>query len=470
MVSVGDALEWAKQVDADLAALQSQNELLQESLADRILKSEDIGWKIISGYAESDDDNGLRLQDLHTLSKSLREYAASNPWHVRGAQLRHSYIFGRGMDYVDITPRARKTLEDPHNKAVLGSVDAYEAMNLACFTDGAFIVMRNEATKTFTQIPLSQVQGVITNPDDAMDIWYIKREWNANGTAQSVWIPLSRHKKTVKIQTYITEDGEIQVPVAQDRVVYIKHTKRQTGWTWGIPDSFAAHVRTMAYSDYLRDAHSLSHALTKFAWSITRSSSAGIDKAAAQVALPGVGGTAVQGDGGNLASVGVPSAQVNMNNGQPLIAAVAASFGVPVIDLLSSPGATGGSYGAATSLGPGIIKGFEALQDSWTLFFEEILHDIGAPKVIVSFPNLETDPPYRQITSIAAAVELGILWPDEARTAMLEIMDVPKMHDKAPPKPENSGTVVSKQGVSADGVVGATTNAGSDTNHDSDNE
>ena len=471
MVSVSDALEWAKEVDAELTSLRHQNEMLQESLADRILAAEDVGWKVISGYAAHDDDTGPTLDNLHELSEKLREYAASNPWHVRGAQLRHSYIFGRGMDYVDITARASKIMEDAHNKSVLSSVDAYEAMNLACFTDGAFIVMRNEVTKTFTQIPIKQIQGVITNPDDAMDIWYIKRVWNANGKPQQVWLPLSRHKRVQPIQrSIVEEDGAPRVAVAQDRVVYIKHTKRQTGWTWGVPDSFAAYVWTMAYSDYLRDAHSLSHALTKFAWTITKASSSGTDRAAAQIARPGVGGATLTGDGNSVASVGVPSAQVNMNNGQPLIAAVAASFGVPVIDLLSSPGATGGSYGAATSLGPGIIKGFEALQDSWTLFFEEILHDIGAPKVIVAFPNLETDPPHRQVTAIATMVELGVVWPDEARDSVLELMDIPKLHDGLPPKPEVSGTVVSKQGVSADGVVGSTTNPDGETNHDADNE
>ena len=176
MVSVSDALEWAKEVDAQLTALRHENEMLQESLADRILAAEDVGWKVISGYAANDDDTGLTLDNLHDLSEKLREYAASNPWHVRGAQLRHSYIFGRGMDYVDLTPRSQKVLDDAHNKSVFGSVDAYEAMNLACFTDGAFILMLNEASKTFTQIPIKQIQGVITNPDDAMDIWYIKRE------------------------------------------------------------------------------------------------------------------------------------------------------------------------------------------------------------------------------------------------------------------------------------------------------
>ena len=460
----------AAAVDVELDGMRLELESLRESIADRALALEDIGWSRLAGSNANDENEGLSLDNLHNLIPQLRELAGTNPWHLRGAQLRHSYIFGRGMNYVDVKPRTQKVLDDLHNQSVLFSVDAYESMNLACFTDAAFIVLRNERTNKFTQIPLLQVHGVVTNPDDAMDIWYIKRCWNANGTDMERWIPVARYKRetpTIK-KSIRAESGATPVPVSQDSVVYIKHTKRQTGWTWGVPDSMAAYVWTLAYAGYLQDNSKLVHALSKFAWTLTRSSSSGTDKVAAQIAAPGVGGTSVTGDGNQLSSVGVPSAQVNMNNGQPLIAAVATSFGVPTIDLLSSPGATGGSYGAATSLGPGIMKGFESLQDSWTLFFYEILADLGSPKAEVSFPNMSSDDPYRQVTSLATMVELGVIWPDEAREAALNLLDVDKAHDTLPPKPEVQGTVVSKQGVTADGVVGATSNPGGDTDHNND--
>lgn len=459
----------AQAVEQEVASLRLENESLRESITDRALAMEDVGWKLIEGFSGDTDDTGLSLDNLHALSEKLRELAGSNPWHIRGAQLRHSYIFGRGMNYVDTKPGTDRITSDVHNKAALFSVEAYEAMNLACFTDGAFIAIYNTASRTFTQVPLTQIKGVVTNPDDSMDIRYIKRVWNSNGKPKEVWIPLSRFKRTATIAKSLTaEEGAKAVPVAQDTVAYIKHTKRQTGWTWGVPDSFGAMVWTMAYSGALKDYSELIHALSKFAWTITRSSSSGTDKLAAQVSAPGVGGTSVTGDGNSLASVGVPSAQVNMNNVQPLIAAVAASFGVPTIALISSPGATGGSYGAATTLDQPTLKGFEALQDSWTLFFEEILRDLGSKDVRIEFPSIDTDAPYRQITSISQAVELGIVWPDEAREAVLDILDIPKLHEKAPPRPETTGTVVSSQGQSANS--GATTNPQGDTNHDGDSE
>lgn len=463
----------ASEVESEMDSMRLQIQSLQESIADRVLALEDIGWKKLFGSTDNDNE-GLTLDQLKSVIPQLRELAGSNPWHVRGAQLRHSYIFGRGMNYVDVKPRTQKVLDDLHNQKVLFSVDAYDSMNMACFTDAAFIVQRNERTNRFTQIPMLQITGVVTNPDDAMDIWYIKRSWNSNGTEMERWLPVAGYKRSNTIRKTIRgADGATPIPVDQVSAVYIKHTKRQTGWTWGVPDSLAALVWTMAYSGYLEDNSKLVHALSKFAWSITKGTNNGIDKAAAQVVLPGIGGTAVGSSEGSLASVGVPSAQVNMNNGQPLIAAVATSFGVPTIALLSSPGATGGSYGAATTLDTPTLKGFEALQDSWTLFFQEIITDLGSPKARTEFPSIENDAPYRQITALVSAVELGVIWRDEARDAMLDILDVTKLHEELPELPDypdKSGTLVSGQGVSGAGVNGATTNPGGDTDHSSDSE
>lgn len=444
-----------------MQAIEQENELLKESLQSRVLDLEDVGWTKVFG--SPNDDDGITLDQLHTMSVKLRELVDSNPWFIRGAQLRHSYIFGRGMNFVGVAPGAQDVLDDPHNKEVLFSVDAYDVANKAVFTDGQFTVIYNNSTRRFTAVPIKQISQVMTNPDDESDIWYVKRSWGQNKTR---WIPMARHKRGNRIKATIDN-----VAVSKDEVAYVRRSRKQSGWTWGVPDSLGALIWVLAYSGYLQDNAQLVKALSKFAWTLTRDSSTGVANAATQVLMPGIGGTAIGAGGGGLASAGVPSAQVNMNNGQPLIAAVAASFGVPVIALLSSPGATGGSYGAATTLDGPTIKGFEALQDSWKSFYEEILRDISNRNrnASVAFPSIDTDAPYRQITSVAQAVELGIIWRDEARQAVLDILDVPKLHDdmpELPDYPDKSGTVVSKQGQS--GTLGATTNPGSDTNHDLD--
>ena len=451
--------------DREIEILTAKIESLQESLTDRALELENVGWTSLNGYQQRDD--GLSLENLHSLSERLREMAATNPWHIRGAQLRSAYVFGRGIQFQKVKPAAQKILDDPHNKQVLFSADGYETCNLALFTDGNLIVTYNQNTKRFTLVPLRQITAVQVHPDDESEIQLVKREWSSNGTNQVEWYPLSRYKKSVnRLPKSITEPGRDPVPVSQTTVAYVKQSRKQAGWTWGVPDSLGAMLWTLMYSGYLKDNAVLVNALSKFAWSVTRKNGRGVNDVATKVTPPGVGGTVASDGESVLSSVGVPSAQVNFNHGQPLAAAVATSLGVPVIALLSSPGATGGSYGAATTLDAPTIQGFEAIQDTWVSFYEEILRDLGSKDASVEFPSIQNDPQYRQITSLATMVELNILHPDEVRAAALDLMDVPQLHETPPePREQTNQNVVSGQGVA--GTIPGGQNQG-DTDHSLD--
>ena len=446
---------------------------LEEALVDRLLKLEDLGWTKLNQWTDGAETGGLPLKDLQELSQQLREITASHPLFKRGVQLRNAYIFGRGMNYVGVdAPRHKRIIDNIHNESMMFSVEAYEVMNAALFNDGVFSVMRNRETNKFTVLPLAQITGLITNPDDNMDIWYIQRSWSANGKERVVWYPTAR-RRNEKIEKRVSVGLNEYVTIDHTNVVYMKHANRQAGWTLGVPDSFPALLWALAYSGYLADSAKLVTALSKFAWNLTAPNKNAAEKARTRVvnAKDGIGGVAI--GSGDVSSVGVPSAQVNFNNGQPLAAMVAASFGVPVIALLSSPGATGGSYGAAQTLDAPTLKGFEVLQNSWGTFFREIFLDIGAKEGRVEFPAMDVDAPHRQVTSIAQAVELGILHKDEARDMIIDILDVRVLHEDLPEVPEDDGggsdTVVSKQGVST--KLGGTSNAGiTDHSLDKDNE
>jgi len=466
----------AERLVNDFRAAVQEIEFLKESMDRRVLDIEDIGWIPLNG--KSPDDTGLSLEALRDhISEKLRDAAAVNPLHVRGAQLRHSYVFGRGINFTDIEEKTQKIIDNPYNREKLFSVQAYETNNLALFTDGNLFVIRDEKTNIFTVVPISQIYADITDPDDPSKVRYFLRQWNDGKETRKRWYPIARYKKTIVgrgrrgagLPETITVGNE-KVPVAQNAVMYHHTTKRQAGWTYGVPDSLAAAVWSVAYTNYLTDNAQLVKALSQLAWAVTTSTKSGQSNAAIQVATQtGIGGTAVMGSGNQLSSVGVPSAQVDFNNGQPLAALVAASFGVPVIALLSSPGATGGSYGAAQTLDEPTLNGMKAIQDSWKLFYEEILADIGSPNGRASFPNITQDPTYRNQASLSLAYETGALHQDEYRDTVLEILDVQKKHQELPESPAAREERLAKS-VAAQGNTGAVpggTNQGV-TNHDDD--
>jgi hypothetical protein len=417
---------------------QIQIEQLRESISTRMLQLEDIGWDKIGGVL---DDGGPGLKVLKQLTPNLRDMAGANPLHKRGAQLRYSYVFGRGVEFTNLTPATQAVLDDLYNQATLFSVKAYETNNLEMFCAGNLFILRTEKTNQFSLVPIEQITAEATDPDDPSRVRYFLREWSNGKEKVQRWYPVSRYKKTQvgrgrrgSIAETIEYNSQ-PVPVAQDQVIYHESTQRQGGWRYGIPDSLAGAVWAVSYSGYLTDNATLVKALQQIAWAITSATKSGATNAAVGVSQPGTGGVATMGSGNTLSGVGVPSAQVNFNNGQPLAAMVATSFGVPVIALLSSPGATGGSYGAATTLDTPTIKGMKAVQDSWKLFYKEILADIGSPEAEVNFPNIEQDATYREVQSIGQAYADGRLFQEEAREATIAILDVRKTR-KGLPKPD----------------------------------
>ena len=445
--------------------------MVEEAVNDRILDIERSKWTLIKGIA-NEEDGGPTLDALKGVAPALREMASTNPWHIRGVNLRNAYVFGRGVNIVGVDkPRHLTVLDNPQNKSALFSVDAFAVANKASFCTGNFFVLKKK--DRFVVVPIEQIANYTTNPDDPSDIWYVKREWTANNKDSSIWYPTATHKNSgAKIASEIDVGGGRMEQESREGEFYIRRANRQDGWTWGIPDSLGAVVWTEAYSAYLHDNAVLVKALSKIAWKITNATTSGAQSSAVTVRDSGgsVGGVAAMAAGNQLQGVGGPSAQVNMGNGQPLIAAVAATFGVPVIALLSSPGETGGSYGSAQTLDEPTLKTMTEIQSSWADFYAPILEGLGAKGAHIEFPAIQTDPAYRRINSISTAVKMRLVHEDEGREAVMAIEDIPRLHD-GPPKPlvDNSGA---SDPLPRQGNTGAVPGGveQSVTNHDPDSE
>lgn len=426
-----------EQFTAELAAIRQENALLRETLTDQMLSIENVGWTQILG---GDPTNiGPHLDILKPVTLDLRDMAATNPLHVRGAELRHGYIFGRGVKYNNLKPKAQNLVNDPYNKSAVFGIEAFAVANLALFTDGNYFVLRDTKTNELTVVPLSQITGVVTHPKDASRIHYLRRSWSTNGTDYTAWHPLAQYARNHRIPSRIPDDAS-QTAVDVNSVIYHRSTKRQAGWTFGVPDSLAAKIWTLLYTGYLKDDAKLVKALSQIAWAVSSKTKSGATNAAAAVAVPGVAGSAVIGDGTNISAMS-RGADVNFNNGQPLAAMVATSFGVPVIALLSSPGATGGSYGAATTLDEPTLKVMNAEQTAWKEFLEEILFDFGSKDATADFPAISSDATYRQAASLTLAHASGAIWQDEYRGEMTNLLDVALLHTAdALPKPNGFNT------------------------------
>jgi len=451
-----DFSKLSEQFNATLA----ENEMLRESytsMAQAVLAFDDAGWNP-SGLVT---ERGFTLTQIKEIAKKARQTSEGNPLLKRGSALRTSYIFGRGIHFNEQPPRVKRLMELQQNQDVLFSPEAQVINERSHFTDGQFFVLGNVTTKAFQRIPFDQITAVVTNPDDDEDIWYYRRTWtrrssNLLGSGISdeilnVWYPAD---------TYNPASGRFVAridnhPVDTGFKMFASRVNRRAGSIWGVADAFPALPWAHAYNEYLKDGSRMLKALSMFAWQLKSKTRAGATSAAAAIATPATSGsTAVVGNDMELSSLPRASA-VDLTDGRPLGSMVASALEVSVVALLSDPG-TSGAYGTAQTLDIPTIKAMEARQHVWTMFYKRIMAFLGSRDVEINWPKIETESSQRMMQALALAKETNAIWEDEYREAVIETLDIPKLHDGLPPVAgarDSSGSAIPSQGNS--GAVGS---------------
>lgn len=453
-----------EQLSEQLQAALSENEILSESyssMAAAMLELEDKGWNPFN--AGSDEDK-FSLLHLHHVAKYIREISEGNPLLKRGSGLRSSYIFGRGVSFSEQPPRVNRLMLDTQNQDVLFSAEAQVINERSHFTDGQFFVLGNITSKKFQRIPFSQITAVVTDPDDPEQVRYYRRTWDRNiqdlsstsvsSKLMNVWYPTDTYEPAGGRYASSIQNQ----PVDTKYKIFASRVNRRAGNIWGIPDAFSAVPWAYAYNEYLKDGSKMLKALSLFAWQLKSKTKSGATAAAATIATSSrVGSTAVTGADMELSSM--PRANsVDLGNGRALGSMVASALEVSVVALLSDPGSSG-AYGTAQTLDVPTIKAMEARQALWTQFYFRIMKFMGARTDVleINWPKIETEPSQRMMQALALAKESGAIWDDEYRKAVIETLDIAKLHDTVPsmmdmssndspiPSQGNSGAVGSMQ-------------------------
>lgn len=441
----------------EFAALKANQEFVEESMNEMAARFAELDWDLIE---ESRSSSGISLERLKELDQKISDMLETNPLIKRAAALRHGYIFGEGVRFVNVKPAAQKVIDE--NERMLFSVMAYEELNKASMSAGNIFVLYNTSTKTFIRVPLQEITGVETDPDSSEIVWHIQRTWESNGKTRRMWYRTDTHKGTKR--TTINN-----VAVSPNHVMFHEKRNSQIGWTWGVPDALAAVAFAIAYSAYLSDNAKLVKSYAQYAYKVTSQTSRGMANAAARISKGAqAGGTALIAAGNELTPVNATGSQVNFNNGQPLAAMVASTLGVSVIALISSPGAAGGSYGAAQTLDKPTVIVMKAIQDMWAKFFRRIFKFLKSNDADVAFPSIDNDPVYRQIASILLAYSQDALHQEEMRGLILDLLDVEEVKPGLPEALSRQSRVVGNDPMPRQGNTGAVpggVNQG-DTNND----
>lgn len=469
-VDASEVSELSRQV----TYMAEDNELLRESLHELALAMEDRNWTLLSGI---DDNDQIPLKALKASATKNRDLAAINPLIKRAISLRTSYVWGEGVTFEG--GKQEKLLTD--NKRFF-SLKSYTELERTLDTDGNLFLLLEKKGRSgkITRVPFKQITGLVTNPDDDEEVWFWQRsytriEQNQNQVNPEVkeiveWYPADDYKGNWK-PTKIADS-----PVVYGKAILSDGTNMQVGWSLGIADVTAVAFWAKAYKESLENAHSLSKALARIAWTVSSKSPQATRDVATKIATPpsvdprtgqynSVGASVSLGDGQTLQAVNKSGANVNFSAGAPLAAMVAAGMDLTLPMLTADP--TNANRSASETLDEPTIKGFLARRKFFDGFFERLFAYFGQEKHIV-WPKIQKDAPHRVMQSMGLADAAGALYDEEVRQVAVEVLGIENakagvperrtkateryLQDEQPEQADGSAAAASGQGKS--GTVG----------------
>ena len=439
-VTKAELSEKLQRVENDLEIERNQARYYQEAYSDSarmLLANEDIGW-VKLGVSQADVAD-ISLSEAKAVSKRLHGFAESNPLLTRGREIRNSYLFSEMYEIgtedakTKITPQSWTHINKQRNQDAVFSLEALERIEGERFCAGQAFVIYDRTAKAFQQISFQEIGNIIYNPDDATEIWYIRRDWSAvvvdsNGSTKAV-----QKKEYYPSSRFEPENGFARVidgtNVDTSKRMIVERVNVQPGGSLGIPDSFAAAPWALAYSAYLSDGSKVLAALAEWAWLVKPAKRNAAERAASTVRSDrGAGGTLIT----DMEVSAMPSKDaVDLNTGRPIAAQVAAALGVSIVLLLADPGQSG-AYGTAQTLSDPNRRTMESRRQRNTAFLNHCLQLLGVKNPTVTWPKMAPGTDLDEVTLVNMAFGTGMFHEDEIRPRLAELAHVTILHDEVP--------------------------------------
>lgn len=332
-------------------ALSDDHELLQESMTELSLYLEDKGWMRLSGMTEA---LMLKRSIIGSVAEESRVLYLKNPLVQRGINVKRLYVWGQGMtvqaNNPDINDVIQAFMKDRRNRIELTGHQGrmLKEVDLQCDGNLFFVVFVNPSTGyvRLGSIPLSQVQDIICNPEDAKEPWYYLRQWNEKrktspGPGYGFPMPVKAYYRDWHYNP-TGRSVELEGIQVRDGLIYHVKVGSFSDWKWGISEHLAAHDWAIAYKEFLEDWASIVRSYRRFAWKATGGKSAaeiaavkgkmgttlssGVDETTPP---PVTGAMAILREGRDLTPIRTAGATVAAEDGRRLLLMVAAVEGLP---------------------------------------------------------------------------------------------------------------------------------------------
>lgn len=208
-----------------------------------------------------------------------RLFYIKHPWIRRGVNLSAAYVFGQGVELSSPDPDANEVLKEfrERNKAALGQI-ALCAQERSKSTDGnlfwaCFADKESSGQCSVRNIDATEVQDIITNPDDSTEEWYFRRVWTnrifnpATGETSTqrdeAWYPALHYEPGLQVEFI---NG---IPVQWASPIYHRKCGGIASWLFGCPRVYPALDWSREGRKFLEAYASVWQALRQIAITIT---------------------------------------------------------------------------------------------------------------------------------------------------------------------------------------------------------
>ena len=370
----------------------SNNELLQERIAELELALDDVGYERIG---DSNFDKQFTKASIDKIAAMARVYWLKNPLVKRAVATQANYVFGQGVDVIaadeDVQTVVDAFMEDSKNRAELTGEQAMLTKETELqVTSNLFFTFftdpLNGATRVRT-IPLSEITRIIYNPDDSKEPWYYYRQWQQPKEPGSQKYEM--HQAMYPDINYMPKGGLPKhfngIEVMALNPVYHVKTNCLSDMEYGVSEIYAAIDWAKAYKDFLEDWYTIVKSLSKFAWKATSKSGATGMAQAKQVLegainggsnpmnsdLPGQAAQVwMSSDNFDLAPMPKSGATVAVDDGRRALLMVCAATGI-YEHYFGDPST--GNLATAKAMEQPMLLMFQERQELWTDVFNTIL-------------------------------------------------------------------------------------------------
>ena len=209
-----------------------------------------------------------------------RLYYIKQPLMRRAIDVVAAYVFGRGVEISSTDDDANDTLNEffERNRRTFGPTAMVASQRAKSMDGNLFWVFFADAENTgqvdARRIDATEIQEIITDPDDSDKPWFYKRMWTAkvfdpvtgaqSTKSNACWYPAIGFERPVGMGEAIGNDQ-----IMWNAPVYHRKSGGVAKWNFGCPEGYPALEWIKTAARYMQSCATLAASHAQIAWDIT---------------------------------------------------------------------------------------------------------------------------------------------------------------------------------------------------------